>query len=119
MAVGPATWCGVQLPWRPARAVAANNVRAITKTKRKRAEGQGQIEMLSKDELRAIIAATPDRHRPFILTALLAGLRASELRGMLWTDVISNLAKSRSAGASINSTNSGRRSRKRVPAPFR
>jgi integrase len=67
--------------------VAANNVRAITKTKRKRAEGQGQIEMLSKDELRAIIAATPDRHRPFILTALLAGLRASELRGLLWTAV--------------------------------
>jgi integrase len=39
------------------------------------------------DELRAIIAATPERHRPLILTALLAGLRASELRGLLWTDV--------------------------------
>jgi integrase len=66
--------------------VAANNVRAITKTKRKR-DGQGQIEMPTKDELRAIIAATPDRYRALILTTLFAGLRASELRGLLWTDV--------------------------------
>lgn len=66
--------------------VAVNNVRAVTKTKRgKRAEPR--IEMPPMDELRAIIAATPDRHRPMILTALLAGLRASELRGLFWEDV--------------------------------
>lgn len=67
--------------------VATNNVRAAARTKRKRGEGQGQIEMPTKDELRAIIAATPDRHRPLILTALFVGLRASELRGLLWSDV--------------------------------
>lgn len=67
--------------------VAMNNVRAVSKTKRRRGEGQGPIEMPTKEELRAIIGATPDRHRPFILTALFAGLRASELRGLLWTDV--------------------------------
>jgi integrase len=67
--------------------VASNNVRAVTKTKRKRGEGQGPIEMPTKEELRAIIAATPNRHRPLILTALFAGLRASELRGLCWTDV--------------------------------
>ncbi len=67
--------------------VATNNVRAVTKTKRKRVGGQGQIEMPTKDELRAIITATPKRHRPIILTALLAGMRASELRGLLWSDV--------------------------------
>jgi integrase len=65
--------------------VATNNVRTVTRTKRKRSEGQ--IEMPTKDELRALIAATPDRHRPLILTALLAGLRGSELRGLLWNDV--------------------------------
>ncbi|HEY1805763.1 MAG TPA: tyrosine-type recombinase/integrase [Terracidiphilus sp.] len=67
--------------------VATNNVRAVTKTKRKRAEGHGQMEMPTMDELRAILVATPARHRPIILTALLAGLRASELRGLLWSDV--------------------------------
>ena len=66
--------------------VAMNNVRAVTKTKRgKRLEAP--IEMPTRDELRAIIAATPDRHRPLILTALFAGLRASELRGLLWEDI--------------------------------
>jgi integrase len=67
--------------------VATNNVRAVSKTKRKRGDGQGQIEMPTKAELRAIIAATPDKHRPLILTALFAGLRGSELRGLLWADV--------------------------------
>jgi integrase len=67
--------------------VSTNNVRSVTKTKRKRVEGRGQIEMPTKDELRAIITASPKRHRPIILTALLAGLRASELRGLLWSDV--------------------------------
>jgi integrase len=67
--------------------VATNNVRAVTKTKRRRGEGHGQIEMPTKDELRVIIAATSDRHCPLILTALFAGLRGSELRGLLWRDV--------------------------------
>lgn len=54
--------------------VATNNVRTVSKTKRgKRTEDR--IEMPTRDELRAIIATTPDRHRPLILTALLAGLR--------------------------------------------
>ena len=58
--------------------VATNNVRTVSKTKRgKRTEDR--IEMPTRDELRAIIATTPDRHRPLILTALLAGLRGSEL----------------------------------------
>lgn len=66
--------------------VATNNVRTVSKTKRgKRTEDR--IEMPTRDELRAIIATTPDRHRPLILTALLAGLRGSELRGLLWKDV--------------------------------
>ena len=66
--------------------VGVNNVRAVSKTKRgKRLEAL--IEMPTKDELRAIIATSPERQRPLILTALFAGLRASELRGLLWEDV--------------------------------
>jgi integrase len=65
--------------------VATNNVRAIAKIKRERRSER--LEMPSHGELQAIIAATPDRHRPLILTALLTGLRGSELRGLLWDDV--------------------------------
>jgi integrase len=65
--------------------VAVNNVRAIARVKRERRSERP--EMPSQAELQTIIAATPDHHRPLILTALLAGLRASELRGLLWNDV--------------------------------
>ncbi|MGZ3709451.1 MAG: tyrosine-type recombinase/integrase [Bdellovibrionota bacterium] len=65
--------------------VATNNVRNIAKLKReRRAE---RIEMPSRAELQAIIAATPARHRPLILTATLTGMRGSELRGLIWGDV--------------------------------
>ena len=66
--------------------VAVNNVRTVARVKRgKRTDTS--LEMPTRDELRAIIAATPERHRPLILTGLLVGLRASELRGLLWDDV--------------------------------
>jgi integrase len=41
----------------------------------------------SKAEIRQIIDNVPDRWRAFVLTALFAGLRASELRGLRWQDV--------------------------------
>ena len=66
--------------------VAVNNVRAITRGKRGTRNETRPI-MPTKDELRAIIAATSDQHRPLILTALLAGLRSSELRGLTWDSV--------------------------------
>jgi integrase len=65
--------------------VAVNNVRAIAKLKRERRSER--FEMPSRTELRAIIAATTDRYRPLILTAMLTGLRGSELRGLIWDDV--------------------------------
>ena len=63
--------------------VAVNNVRAITRGKRG-ARAESRPIMPTRDELRAIIVATPDQHRPLILTAVLAGLRSSELRGLTW-----------------------------------
>ena len=65
--------------------VAVNNVRALARIKRERRSER--LEMPSHSELQAIVAATPDRHQPLILTALLTGLRGSELRGLLWDDV--------------------------------
>ncbi|RUU45007.1 site-specific integrase [Mesorhizobium sp. M6A.T.Ce.TU.002.03.1.1] len=44
-------------------------------------------EMPTKDELRAILKHTPARWIPFVRTAMLTGMRASELRGIQWRDV--------------------------------
>jgi integrase len=41
----------------------------------------------TKAELQAIIAGAAGRWRPLILVATFSGLRASELRGLRWTDV--------------------------------
>src|SRR5262249_41069112 len=45
------------------------------------------VDIPSPDEVRAIIDALDDRWRPLFLTAIFTGLRASELRGLRWTDV--------------------------------
>jgi integrase len=41
----------------------------------------------TKAELQAIIAGATGKWRPLVLTAIFAGLRASELRGLRWQDV--------------------------------
>jgi integrase len=45
------------------------------------------VDIPSPDEIRTIIAHLEGRWRPFFLTAIFTGLRASELRGLRWTDV--------------------------------
>jgi integrase len=69
--------------------VANHNVRLANKQRRQRNKrGDGARPMMpTKDELKAIITHTPDEHRPLILTALFAGLRGSELRGLAWPNV--------------------------------
>jgi integrase len=41
----------------------------------------------TKAELKLLIDRAPDRWRPFIVTAIFTGMRASELRGLRWCDV--------------------------------
>lgn len=41
----------------------------------------------SKAELRTLMEKAPDRWRPFLITAIFTGMRASELRGLTWSDV--------------------------------
>jgi integrase len=41
----------------------------------------------TKAELQAIVASAPSRWRPLILVAIFCGLRASELRGLRWSDI--------------------------------
>jgi integrase len=45
------------------------------------------VDIPTVDEVRRIIAATKGRWRPLLLTAIFTGLRASELRGLPWSDV--------------------------------
>jgi integrase len=71
------------------RGLAAHNpVRSVKMTKATAEEAAGaEIEMPTKDELRAILAAASGRWRPLIVTAMFTGMRGSELRGLRWTDV--------------------------------
>jgi integrase len=41
----------------------------------------------SREEIRTLIAAASGRFRPFLVTAVYTGMRASELRGLRWSDV--------------------------------
>lgn len=41
----------------------------------------------TKDEIKALIANAPERHLPLIMTALLTGMRMSELRGLTWDTI--------------------------------
>ncbi|WP_354552162.1 tyrosine-type recombinase/integrase [Kaistia defluvii] len=45
------------------------------------------VDIPTRDEIKAIVGALEGRWRPLLLTAIFAGLRASELRGLRWTDV--------------------------------
>src|SRR5262249_55673789 len=77
--------------------VAQNVVSSMRKHRRSsRVEGNGKLEIgvdiPTPDEMRTIVAKLPHipdaaRWRPLLLTAIFTGLRASELRGLRWSDV--------------------------------
>ncbi|WP_169568162.1 tyrosine-type recombinase/integrase [Sneathiella limimaris] len=41
----------------------------------------------TKAEIKALIEKAPERHKPLIVTAILTGMRASELRGLTWDHI--------------------------------
>jgi integrase len=74
--------------------VAQNVVYSMRKYRRaRRADGNGKlkigIDIPAPAEVRAVISklVTAGRYRALLLTAIFTGLRASELRGLLWVDV--------------------------------
>ena len=69
------------------RGAAANNPVSDAQIKVGDRRKSKRPEIPSKVELRAIIASAQGKHRALILTALFAGLRASELRGLRWNCV--------------------------------
>ena len=55
--------------------------------RRKRGKLKVGVDIPNTEEINAIIAKLSDRWRPIIVTAMFTGLRASELRGLRWSDV--------------------------------
>ena len=68
------------------RGLIAQNVAAGVKVDRSSRE-KAKVEIPGKDELRALIEHADADMKPLVMTAILTGLRASELRGLRWADV--------------------------------
>ena len=45
------------------------------------------VDIPDRDDIKALIATVEGRWRPLVLTAIFTGLRASELRGLRWSDI--------------------------------
>lgn len=45
------------------------------------------MRFLNEQEMRALLAATPERFQAAVATMLFTGLRASEVLGLVWADV--------------------------------
>jgi integrase len=71
--------------------VAQNVVRSRPRRRRTSDQRKGKlkvgIDIPTPDEVRTLLAHLKGRWRPLFLTAIFTGLRASELRGLRWSDV--------------------------------
>jgi integrase len=77
--------------------VSRNVVRELRRNRKRGAERQAEkrqkgrlkvgVDIPTREEIKAIVEAAKGRWRPILLTAIFTGLRASELRGLRWTDV--------------------------------
>jgi integrase len=69
-----------------------NPVRELKRSRRKGNAGQQRhkpklkigVDIPTRDEIRALLAKAKGRYRPLLMTAVVTGLRASELRGLRW-----------------------------------
>ena len=75
--------------------VVVNAVRDIGRSKSSRAKSKERhkappqvgIDIPLPGEIKAVLAASEGRLRTFLMAAVLTGMRASELRGLRWTDI--------------------------------
>jgi integrase len=73
--------------------VAHNVVKELKSRRRKKGEGRDKgkkkigIDIPTPDEIKLILAHAKPRWRPLLVTAVFTGLRASELRGLRWSDI--------------------------------
>jgi integrase len=82
---------GTMLTFGQSQGLVAQNVSRSVRLKDDRREATGPLregsDFPSKSELRKMIDKANGRWRPFLLAAVFAGMRASELRGLSWPDV--------------------------------
>jgi integrase len=71
------------------RSVRSGRKRGKERQANRRQRGKLKIgtDIPSREEIKAIVDALEGRSRPFLLTAIFTGLRASELRGLRWQDI--------------------------------
>jgi integrase len=71
------------------RSLRANRKRGKERKAERRAKGRLKIgtDIPTPVEIDAILAAAKGKFRPFMLVAIRCGLRASELRGLPWSDI--------------------------------
>ncbi len=71
------------------RSLRANRKRGKQRQAERRARGKLKVgvDIPTPDEIDAVLRAADGRWRPFLLTAIRCGLRASELRGLRWQDI--------------------------------
>jgi integrase len=69
--------------------VAQNVAHGVTirQSKRDRKQLEVGVDIPTPDEISRILNAATGKRRPFLLTMIFTGLRASELRGLRWQDV--------------------------------
>lgn len=60
---------------------------ATRQEKRQKGRLKVGVDMPTREEVKALVAALEGRWRPLLLTAIFTGLRASELRGLRWKDI--------------------------------
>jgi integrase len=65
----------------------ALSIKRIDSDKRGKKKLRVGVDIPSAEEIKALIAAMPERWRPLLLTAIFTGLRSSELRGLCWPDI--------------------------------
>lgn len=68
------------------RGLVAQNVAADVKVTRSSRE-KARVEIPTKEELKALIDHADEDFKPLVMTAIMTGLRASEIRGLRWCDV--------------------------------
>jgi integrase len=65
----------------------ADGVKAISTADRATSKLKVGVDIPSPEEIRRILAVAKGRARPFLIAATYTGMRASELRGLRWSDV--------------------------------
>jgi integrase len=71
------------------RELRSNRRRGKEKRSERRQKGKLKVgvDIPTRQEIKAIVESLDGRWRPFLLTAIFTGLRASELRGLRWQDI--------------------------------